>query len=69
MPAYHQFVKVSENECWTSIIDSDTIQISIMRVLHFLIPVGYGDLTVFFVPDTIWVYIPCKNLHTCAKLS
>ena len=32
--------------------------------LYFIIPGGYGYLIVFFVFDTIWVCIPCKNINT-----
>ena len=35
-----------------------------MRISDNLLPVGYGYLTVFFVFNTTWVYIPCKNLCT-----
>ena len=44
----------------------------VMRFLHVLIPVGYGYLRIivhFLLSNVIWVYIPCRNLHTQVKFS
>ena len=42
----------------------NTIQVSIMRNSHLLIPNKVWVVDGLFVFDTLWVYIPCKNLHT-----
>ena len=38
------------NQCWFGIIFFDATWVSITRTSHFLIPVGYGYLTVFLFP-------------------
>ena len=49
------------NQCWTNTIFFNTIQDS-----H--IPIEYGVLTTFLVFDTIWIYIPCKQLFCLCQV-
>ena len=51
------------NQCW-----SGTVLFIILLYYYFMIPGGFGYLIVFFfVFDTIWVCIPCKNSNTLAN--
>lgn len=59
-------VQVGTNVLSMLLSSFDTIYVTILRIFLILVGCGYLKYILF---DTIWAYIPCKNLRTQYKIA